>query len=450
MDSNQTTNPVLDHLLTPAIAFFFLLLLHWANHVLLTSLERASLFTIHFRLTLYRHLWRSFLATICVLVFLRSLADLACILPPSIVVLLLGGLCIGVYTYVGPAWANAAYLGARWAAWSGLSRTAIAPALVEHLPATEEGWEVLARQLRGRVEVHPVERVPTSVFASAALGLRRHGVREDVTDLLIATARAANSGRGHVDVECPSPKEARLPPANTYRPLLSGKSGAGFTRRISRGILSLPRHLLSPYPVLPSGVPAHGLVLAFGVLARNKGLTPASLVCNLTTLPALRVFEEYSAWYPHPAKTLRGYFRAEIESAMGGLGPAYVSAATELALLMADAIAKPTVIREWLAQRLEHQDLALNRRVEVLGATERELDRLYRGSYAAMLVSLNTYRGGVGIRPEMLVFDALCRKEGVPVPQWASGPEMAERRRREVEHCGGQEIVDTLVTAVVG
>jgi len=136
-----------------------------------------------------------------------------------------------------------------------------------------------------------------------------------------------------------------------------------------------------------------------------------------------------------------------MESAFGKLGPAYVSAATELALILADV--PSAIVLEWLGHNLEHQDLALNIRAEELGATEEELSRIYRGHYAAKLVSLNRYQGGQGLRPEMLVFDAMCRREGVEIPEWAMGEEMAERRRRELVWCGGQEIAEKLVMAVV-
>ncbi|KAF8421365.1 hypothetical protein EV426DRAFT_608894 [Tirmania nivea] len=438
----------LDKLFACVTALFFVLLLTWCGNVLLASLERASLFTLYFHLTYHWHLWRSCLAVIFAGACFRGLLELAAlgVIPGSIVALVLGLLCTGVYSYVTPAWADVQYMRTRWAAWSGMSRTAIAPPLVQHLPQTKEGWENMASEYP--VKMNSVEKVPAWWI------FRARGIRADPTRLLLAKARA-----GSIYPQERSPNAASWPsgsfPVNIYRPIVPLTAASllwgeqiSFSRRVSQAIISLPRAYLSSSPSLPRGVPAHGLVLAFGILARNKGLAPATLVCNLTSHPsALRAFEEYSVWYPRPAKTLRSYFRQEIESAFGILGPAYVSAATELALILVDV--PPAIVLEWLGHNLEHQDLALNIRAEKLGATAEELARLYRGHYAAMLVSLNRYQGGQGLRPEMLVFDVMCRREGAEIPGWAMGEEMVERRRRELVWCGGQEIAENLVMAVV-
>ena len=450
VSSSSGLNFVLtDKLLSCVTTLLFVLLLTWCGNVLLASLERASRFTLYFYLTLHWHLWRSFLAGIFSIACFRGLLDLVGlgVIPWSIFALVLGLLCTGTYSYVTPAWADVQYIRVRWAAWSGMSRTAIAPPLVPHLPQTKEGWENMASEYP--VKMNSVEEVPSWwVF-------RARGIRVDPTTLLSAKARAGLTYPQEASPKATQGRPLHNLPVNTYRPIVSSAAASllwgeqiSFSRRVSQAIISLPRPYLSSFPSLPRGVPAHGLVLAFGILARNKGLAPATLVCNLTSHPsALRAFEEYSIWYPRPAKTLRSYFRQEIESAFGTLGPAYVSAATELALILADVT--PATVLEWLGHNLEHQDLVLNIRVEELGATEEELNRLYRGHYAAMLVSANRYQGGQGLRPEMLVFDAMCRREGAEIPGWAMGEEMVDRRRRESVWCGGQEIAEKLVMAVV-
>lgn len=438
-----------DKLLACLTAALFVLLLTWCGNVLLASLERASLFTLYFHLTHHWHLWRSFLAVIFASACFCGLFDLVGlgVIPWSIVTLVLGLLCTGVYSYVAPAWADVQYMRARWAAWSGMSRTAISPPLVPYLPQTKEGWENMASKYP--VKMNPVEKVPAWWIFQAK------GIRVDPTTLLSAKARAGLTYPQEASPKASQGRPSRNLPANTYRPIAPSTAASllwgeqtSFSRRVSQAIISLPRPYLSSSPSLPRGVPAHGLVLAFGILARNKGLAPATLVCNLTShQSALRAFEEYSVWYPRPTKTLRSYFRQEVESAFGTLGPAYVSAATELALILADV--PPAVVLEWLGNNLEHQDLALNIRAEELGATEEELNRLYRGHYGAMLVSLNRYQGGQELRPEMLVFDAMCRREGVEIPEWAMGEEIVERKRKELVWCGGQEIAEKLVMAVV-
>lgn len=437
-----------DRLLASVTVILFVLLLAWCGNVLLESLKRASLFTLYFDITLHWHLWRSFLAAILAIACFHGLLDLVelGLIPWPTVAIVLGLLCTGIYSYITPAWADVQYMRTRWAAWSGMSRTAIAPPLVPHLPQTREGWEKVASEYP--VKMNPVEKVPAWWI------FRARGIRADPTTLLSAKARAGLTYPQAAPPKAAHGRPSRNFPANTYRPIVPSTAASllwgeqiSFSRRVSQAITSLPPPYLSSSPSLPRGVPAQGLVLAFGILARNKGLAPATLVCNLTSQSSLRVFEDYSAWYPRPAKTLRSYFQQEMESAFGKLGPAYVSAATELALILADV--PSAIVLEWLGHNLEHQDLALNIRAEELGATEEELSRIYRGHYAAKLVSLNRYQGGQGLRPEMLVFDAMCRREGVEIPEWAMGEEMAERRRRELVWCGGQEIAEKLVMAVV-
>jgi hypothetical protein len=86
-----------------------------------------------------------------------------------------------------------------------------------------------------------------------------------------------------------------------------------------------------------AGIDGWGIPLASGILARNKGLNLPTLICNLTTKKALGQFEEQSVFWPRPAKTLRSLNSREFERLFFLLGPAFVTVATELALLLTDA-----------------------------------------------------------------------------------------------------------------
>jgi hypothetical protein len=123
----------------------------------------------------------------------------------------------------------------------------------------------------------------------------------------------------------------------------------------------------------------------------------------------------------------------------------FVCAATELALILADA--DDTAVRDWLEGRMEHQDIDLNHAAARMGASEDELDRLYRGHYAAMLVSLSVHRIGRRTRPELMVFHRMCQKEEVNIPAWALQQEMVDRKVREKLNAGGD--IDALVEAVI-
>lgn len=322
----------------------------------------------------------------------------------------------------------------RWLAWSGPSRTGIPSALACYI-GDREDWEALESSLATR-QAHPVEAYVKYVLPFNA------GVAPDPTDLLKARAAENNSSwmlKGG---------ERRF----VYRPSQSDQSVSllwgecsGFRARCSRGIIAVPRGLLKVWPRLRQGVDSRPICLAHGILARNKGLEPASLVCNLEKKLSIRVFEENSAFWPRPSKTLRGLYREEFAKTFPLLGDSYVFAATELALLLADVPAP--LIEDWLRGRMEHQDLGLNQKAADSGASLQDLARLYRGHYAAMLVSLSLHRYGLRLRPELLVHDALCASEGVEKPAWACEPWAIQSKEEELTQCGS--CVRALVDAIV-
>ena len=243
-----------------------------------------------------------------------------------------------------------------------------------------------------------------------------------------------------------------LPAEGLYPPVNQGKNASllwgehlGFSRRVSRGILSLPYRILVSQPVTDAGHNGRAMCLAHGVLARNKGLAPKEFVLKLNVTH----FEESSAQWPRPSKVLRSYYRKEMEDSYGGLGKAFVETAAELALLFADSSAD--IIKDWFEQLMEQQDLGLARRAYELGATDEELGRLYRLSYAAMLVSLACHAHGRKIRPEITVFReyyALDPELG-PVPDWVSSEEMQRRADEEKANAPSISNFKLLVTAVL-
>ena len=322
----------------------------------------------------------------------------------------------------------------RWQAWSGPSRTGIPPSFACYI-GNQEDWEALEFSLGAR-QTHAVEAYVK--YASPF----RLGVASDPTDLL--KARAAENDNSWI----PKSGEKEF----VYRPSESDQSVSllwgecsGFRARCSRGIIAVPRALLKVWPRLRQGVDGRPVCLAHAILARNKGLEPASLVCNLEKKLSFRIFEENSAFWPRPSKTLRGLYREEFARAFSLLGDSYVSAATELALLLADVPAP--LIEDWLQGRMEHQDLELNRKAADSGASLQDLARLYRGHYAAMLVSLSLHRRGLRLRPELSVYDALCASEGVEKSAWARELWATQSKAEELEQCGS--CVRALVDAIV-
>jgi hypothetical protein len=324
---------------------------------------------------------------------------------------------------------NSDYTALRWKAWTGPSRTGISPSLIRYLGDAQD-WRSLA-SLRQSIEVHPVETSLT--WVSAFTGR----IPYDPTDLLMARLRTDDESdmawipRSQSKVGVYEPVDA-----SHHASLLWGEE-AGFMRRCSRGIIAVPKSLLTSYPKLKNGVDGRPLCIAHGILARNKGLEPWRLICNLQSPSRLQPFEENSSLWPRPAKTLRSYYRAELSKAFSGLGPSFVCAATELALLLADA--KPVVVMDWLDNNMEHQDLSLNQSAARLGASADELNQLYRGQYVAMLVSLSEHRIGMTLRPELTVFKAVRALEGNrDFPDWLNESSMKARLEEEQRLLGAR------------
>lgn len=95
----------------------------------------------------------------------------------------------------------------------------------------------------------------------------------------------------------------------------------------------------------------------------------------------------------------------------------------------------------------EHQDLEFNLEAHSLGASEEELGRIYRGHYAAMLISLSLVHKDVQIRPEITVFDAVCNFENATIPVWALSDSMNARRNAELAEYGPslQRLIHALI-----
>jgi hypothetical protein len=367
---------------------------------------------------------------------------------------MLAGLAIGGCLVTGADLAARAletrhYVRLRWKVWTGPSRTGITPSMGVYIGGAED-WASLARQ--ASLQRRSIERSSGSLFNG-----RGKAIIEDPTDLLRARAVLDQGGRRQWAPQSLEKAGVFQPTAGNQSVSLLWGEHLGFRRRCSCGIISVPPNLLRVSPSLESGLDGQAICLAYGILARNKGLDPATLICNLGKAQrkgnnsinskasnSFRTFEEGGLW-PHPAKTLRGFYHAEFNRTFSLLGDSYVTAATELALLLADA--HPSMISAWLDLRLEHQDLLLNHQAHALGASADELHRLYRGHYAAMLVSLSLFRGGIYIRPELTVFDAVCRLEGVGLPAWALSSDMVARRRGEQEAygLGLQRLVDAVI-----
>ena len=325
----------------------------------------------------------------------------------------------------------------RWKAWSGPSRTGIPPRYLRYI-GNREDWLALSK-LVARASLHPVEKFAALVSPSEG------GIVPDPTELL--------KQRDNIQKEELSMWTRRSENnSDLYKPLEGGVSVSllwgthqGFRHRCSRGIISVPRSLLISSPRSTEGLDTRPINLACAILSRNKGLEPSSLICNLEKNNAFRVFEEGSRFWPRPAKTRRSQYRDIFTRMFSLLGEQYVAAATELALLVSDIPSK--VLEDWLSGTMEQQDIDLNHKAAQNGAPPADLARLYRGQYAAMLVSLSLHNIGGRIRPEILVYGAVCTLEGTALAPWVLSSEMSTRRAQELQHFG--DGVQAMIRAVV-
>jgi hypothetical protein len=360
------------------------------------------------------------------------------------IILLASASSLAVFRYAWPAWRNRHYCSNRWAAWTGPSRTGIDATLVPLIEGNDP-WPILSKDIP-IIKQHPVEiRLP--IFKSNLIA-------DDPTDILKVKKRLINSeSEKQPDEKSKTPIKLlnRVPDDKTglYAPIHAGKSGSllwgshnGFSPRVSRAVLAVPQRLLQSSPLTSSGHNGQPVCLAHGILGRNKGLEPHTFILSLNPFR----LEEKCVQWPRPSKVLRTYYREEMNAAYGGLGATFVTAATELALLLADS--SHSLIEDWLSLRMEHQDHALNNQLARLGASDEELKVLYRLSYAAMLVSLSAHRKGRKWRPEMKLFTAYWKKCGGEMPAWIGTAVVAERIGREESGAGDTDL-DALIEAVL-
>ncbi|THH21554.1 hypothetical protein EW146_g12 [Bondarzewia mesenterica] len=462
--------------------------------------ESEGMWTIRFSLGRREHFWWTGIA-VALIASLGSMivSFLAGNNNDSLGILLLAtASSLAVFRYAWPAWRNRHYCSNRWAAWTGPSRTGIDPVLIPYLPNPDRktgksragsnavpgsDTSSLWRDMDHRaptMKLHPVDirfplllrttlivRDPTDILkafqqtsavpSEQSLPSTPHLFSTPAAPAPPASSKSSGSGPSFEAVtskEKPENESARsaLPPG-VYAPILPGHAASlrwgrdlGFSPRVSRGILSVPNRLLTSHPLTESGHNGRALCLAHGILGRNKGLEPQNFILKLNT----KMLEEKSVQWPRPSKVLRSYFKREMEAAYGGLGPAYVDAATELALLLADS--SHSLIEDWLEKGMEQQDYRLNREAYVLEASDEDLRLLYLLSYAAMIVSLSAHSKQRQVRPETSLFVALWKatKPTEPLPEWVSSQEMVTRMANERAGLDSRTDLDGLIAAVLG
>lgn len=401
--------------------------------------ESSNYWTFRFRLAKIEHWWWTAVSALLLMsLVLITLSFLSGNNNEAISILALStATFLTIVQYMIPSWRARRFIENRWLAWTGSSRTTIA-AWKAAFCGNKDQWERLAKE----VHLSHIKQTPSDWYGWRLWPAK--GLHYDPTDIL----RNANSDQSKLFAP---DDESRL--RFTYQSgddapqdvsLLWGEE-QGFRRRVSRATSSMPSGLLQSRPFTIDGYAGDGLCLAMGILGRNKGLDPGLLVFN-TSKKIATAMENFGTWAPRPNKVLRSYYSKALEEQYGGLGPAYVGAATELALLMMDV--PPAATSAWLRAGMEHQSIRWNR--ELASATSRnkpaELKAHYESSYVSMIISLNYMDGRMETasaderlvsRPDLVCTGLLLKARGEPKPLWWNHSSLADARKTQIDALQG-------------
>lgn len=432
--------------------------------------EDSRAWTFRFRLALYEHWWWTWISVLLsISLVLIVLSFLAGNDGETLGILVLSSAtAMTIVRYAVPAWRGRVFVENRWLAWTGASRTAI-PREKALVCGDAKQWSKVVNYLQRKgVNWSPLT-------ASDEWGwtiLPPAGIAHDATEILAQVTRAEASGnptsRPRLSIAPDQLTACGLGstvyddgfPATSTNSSLQWGSAQGFRRRVSRAVTSMPVNLLLSKPLTVDGYPGDGICLAMGVLGRNKGLNPGSLVFdaddslkkangitppnNLRLIPAL---ESGSTWAPRPQKVLRSYYNTTMEAQYVRLGPAYIAAAAELALVFADCPGKAA--RVWFEHEMAQQDIELNKIMQQEQkpkgtVSSEDLNAMYRSSYVSMVMSINNLRwkkGDKGAnlkRPDLLCGALLVYAETNNVPAWWSEDWATSRVRGEADSLTGE------------
>jgi hypothetical protein len=436
--------------------------------VLASVAEDANMWTFRFRLAKQEHWWWTFVSALLVLSFITiTLSFLAGNTNDALSVLALSSATLlSIVRYTIPAWRSRHFIQNRWLAWTGNSRTGI-PMGKASICGDVKHWEAIKK----RIDTKNMGNVPSDVWGPVWWPGTASGIPLDPAEMLTRVPMSAiqdfRAPDGQLDRELglmvyDDGLHQNLREPQTSVSLLWGE-GQGFRRRVSRGISSMPLNLLTPKPLTTDGYVGDGLCLAMGVLGRNKGLQPKRLVFDMddswkaahniqrTGPPTISThLENTSTWFPRPRKVLRSYYSATMKKQYGLLGDAFVNAAVELALILADC--PNQALKAWFSAGLEQQSMYLNRRLRQppVMATDTQLNAAYRASYTSMIISLN-YMPSVQTssqhrryiqprlcRPDLHCLGLLLRAEGEPKPSWWDSAMMRGQLQEESRSLEGE------------
>ncbi|KAK4613804.1 hypothetical protein CLAFUW4_09567 [Fulvia fulva] len=390
--------------------------------------ESSSRWTFRFRLALFEHIWWTFVSFLLLVSLSMSVVaftggeggD------PVSVLALSSATFLAVVQYSVPAWQHRSYTAVRWHAWTGDSRTTVKRQFISFC-GDAALWKQLYRRFRDKIS--RLQPTPSDYYGWRLWSAQ--GLLIDPTDLF-RVLKDPDVAFEDAEKHPPPVGIYQSADANSVTVSLRWGRDQDFSRRVSRAIASMPLCLLRSSPTTAEGYDGRGLTTAMGILGRNKGLQPWKLVFKATS-GTTSDMENLSTWAPRPAKVLRSFYSQTMDTQYQGLGQEYVSAAVELALLMADMPSAAVI--QWLSLGLEHQSLSMNHwlaNTALATATPDErnatLSAHYESSYVSMIISLNAMRmapkaddmmyAQETCRPDLICTALLMKARGLPEPSW--------------------------------
>ena len=400
--------------------------------------ESSNYWTFRFRVAKIEHWWWTVVSALLLMsLVLITLTFLSGNNNEAISILALStATFLTIVQYMIPSWLARRFIENRWLAWTGSSRTTIAASKAAFCGDRSQ-WENLSKE----PHISNIKQTPSDWYGWRLWPAK--GLYHDPTDLLRNVKADQNKSLlkdddGRLSFTYHSGDDA---PQDVS--LLWGEE-QGFRRRVSRATSSMPSGLLKSRPFTIDGYVGDGLCLAMGILGRNKGLKPANLVFD-TSKKVATSMENFGTWAPRPNKVLRSYYSKALEEQYGGLGAAYVGAATELALLMMDV--PPAAVSAWLRAGLEHQSIEWNRELASVASQNRnaELKAHYESSYVSMIISLNYMDGRMETsaderlvsRPDIICTGLLLKARDQPEPLWWNNSSLADARKTQIDALQG-------------
>ncbi|KAK5230228.1 hypothetical protein LTR72_001763 [Exophiala xenobiotica] len=410
--------------------------------------DSSSQWTFRFRLALLEHWWWAVVSILLVVSLVMVLLSFASGNGgDAISVLALSSATfLAIVQYTLPAWEHRHYIRTRWLTWTGPSRSAIKKDK-QGFCGDGRAWKALIAanaDALSKLQPTPSDYYGWTLWPTRA---NRYNPVDVLTNMNPNTKALIDTEKGErpVGVYRSDDKDSDVVS------LVWGPN-QGFQRVISRAVSSMPLGLLSSSPKTVDGYDGKGLTNAMGILGRNKGLQPGRLVFDTTDRNVIWHMENVSTWTPRPAKVLRSFYKTTLNAQYSGLGPAYVAAAVELALILSDA--PHWAVNKWLTESLEHQSLQKNvllaEILEKSASTEEEnataMKAHYESSYVSMILSLNymslrmkdrqhTYSHGHAVpvgRPDFLCTGILLKARGFAEPSWWTRTEVHQQIRLEI------------------